>query len=201
MVSADVVVAGMRRETCCVFALSKLKAAGVGAAALLAIGGATTYVLQHDNPSPAPVLADSDEDAEVMQIINPLNSRALDKAPPRVFLRKSNGPAHQTGSIVSNGKVMGKTTPLREVLATAYGTTPSRLRMAGDAPWPQQRVDYLVSLLAGQKEALQEVIRQKLGLTAHRETRSEDVYVLTMRSGDFPHLNLLLQVQQKVLGR
>ena len=53
---------------------------------------------------------------------------------------------------------------------------------------PKAKYDYLVSLPGGQKEALQQALREKLGLIAHVETRPEEVYVLKFKPGDFPGL-------------
>jgi uncharacterized protein (TIGR03435 family) len=170
-------------------AISKLKIAAAATAALLLAGGATTYVvIQQHRLQPAAVVTQSADDVLALEIIDTLDSRALDQAPPIVFLRVHDGPDDRTGSIESNGKVMGKAVSIRSLLATAHGTSPSRLRIAGQTTLPDQRVDYLVSLPSGQKEALQQAIREKLGLIAQRENREEDVYVLTARPGEFTGL-------------
>ena len=172
-------------------AISKLNTAIAATAALLLVGGTTTYVVVHHNRpllQPAAAIAESADDALALEIIDTMNSQSLDVAPPLVFLRVHSGPDDRTGAISSNGRFMGKASSIRSLLAIAYGTTPSRLRAAGQTPLPDLRVDYLVSLPSGQKEAMQQAIRQKLGLIAHRENREEDVYVLTARPGEFTGL-------------
>ena len=172
-------------------AISKLNATIAATAALLLVGGTTTYVAVHYNrpqPQPAAAVAESADDALALEIIDTMNSRSLDAAPPLVFLRVHDGPDDQAGAVSSKGKFMGKAQSIRSLLATAYDTTPSRLRTAGQVPLPDLRVDYLVSLPSGQREALQQAIREKLGLIAHRESREEDVYVLTARPGEFTGL-------------
>jgi len=173
-------------------AISKVKAAAAAAAALLLVGGTATYVVvQKIRPHPqlAATMVESADDVLALEIIDTMNSGSLDNAPPLVFLRVYDGLDRSTGTIgTSNGKVMGRAVPIRELLADAYGTTPSKLRMAGQTALPDHRVDYLVSLPSGQKEALQQVISAKLGLTVQRENRLEDVYVLTAHSGQFTGL-------------
>jgi uncharacterized protein (TIGR03435 family) len=173
-----------------IMAISKLKAAVVATAALLLVGGPTAYVVVQQiraRPQPAPAVVESVDDALALGIINSMNSQTLDTAPPIVFLRAHEPhPSDQTAAIAAGGgKIMGKSASIQDLLATAYGTTQSRVRMDGPA-WPDVRVDYLVSLGSGQKRELQRIIREKLGLTAHRENRLEDVYVLTARAGEFP---------------
>jgi uncharacterized protein (TIGR03435 family) len=173
-------------------AISKLNAALAATAALLLVGGTTTYVIVHQNrarpPQPVANVVESADDALAMSIIDTMNSQSLDAAPPMVFLRVHDGSGGNTGSLASGGKLMGKGVSIRELLAIAYGITQSRLRMARQAPWPAEHVDYIVSLPSGQKEALQQSIREKFGLIAKRESRQEDIYVLTARAGEFPGL-------------
>lgn len=176
-----------------IMAISKLKTAAVVAATLLLAGGTTSYVVVQLNrarpPQPAGPVAESADDTLALEIIDSMNSRRLDTAPPLVFLRIHDGPDRNTGTIgTGNGKVMGQAASLPELLAEAYGTTVSRLRTAGPATLPDLRVDYLVSLPSGQKQALQQVIREKLGIVAQRNKRLEDIYVLTARSGEFAGL-------------
>jgi len=169
-------------------AISKLKVTAT-VAVLLLVGGTTTYVVVEQirarSASPAVTVAASADDALAWEIIDTMNSQALDGAPPLVFLREHDGSEHNTGTVSSQGKLMGKGVSIRQLLAIAHGVPQSRVRMAGQAPWPALKVDYLVSLRSGQKEALQKAIREKFGMTAQREVRLEDVYVLTARSGEF----------------
>ena len=58
---------------------------------------------------------------------------------------------------------------------------------------PDAKYDFLVSLPAGQKGALQQAIREKVGLIGRQETREQEVYVLKSKAGDFPGLQPSLQ--------
>jgi len=112
----------------------------------------------------------------------------LEEAPPRAFLRASGASDGREGSIATNGKFMGKGVTAGELLAMAYRTSRSRLRPVNGVTLPDGRFDYLVSLTSGQREALQQLIRERLGLTARTDTREEDVYVLTARDGESDNL-------------
>ena len=168
-------------------AFSKAQTAAVTVAAVLLAGGGT-YVIQHQK-EPAPPTATattapvtSDNESLIRDIIAQMNSRALENAPPFLFVGPSlsdRGP----GVISMNRKFMGKGVTLRELLATAYGTSRTRVRTPG-VELPPDRFDYLVSLATGQQEALQQLLRDRFGLTAGQATQEEDVYVLTMRAGE-----------------
>ncbi len=170
-----------------IMALSKLKLAATATIAVLMVTG-TTYVIQHRVREPVASSVETDDDAMILRIIRQMNSRALDEAPPRVFLRASGTDDRRTGTISANGKFMGRGVSVAELLAMAYRTSRGRLRPLDGVALPDGRFDYLVSLASGQREALQQLIRERLGLTAQAGTREEDVYVLTARTGEFDNL-------------
>ena len=173
-----------------IMAISKLKIAATATVAVLLASG-TAYVVQHRPAPPRAATVESnpdDDDALILRIIHQMNSRALEEAPPRVFLRASGALDGREGSISTNGKFMGKGVTVAELLAAAYRTSRGRLRPVGGVTLPEGRFDYLVSVASGQREALQQMIRERLGLTAHVGTREEDVYVLTALAGEFDNL-------------
>ena len=172
-------------------ALSKAQTAVVSIAAVLLVGGATTtYVVQHSgNPATetAAAAAPAGDESTIRQIIDQMNSRALDKAPPIAFVGDCLTGSERQGAISTNKRFMGKAATIRELLALAYGTSRTRVR-TGSLELPSGRFDYLISLPSGQREALQSILRERFGLEAHPGTQEEDVYVLTARAGDFENL-------------
>lgn len=140
------------------------------------------------SPSPPAATGEPSDAERAGKIIDRMNSRALENAPPMVYLGESTvqdgGP---NGAIVSNGKGMGRGLTLLELLASAYGTSRSRVRLAEGVKLPAGRFDYLVTTDSGQKETLQRLLRETFGLTAHPAAREEDVYVMRARSGEFDH--------------
>ena len=169
-------------------ALSKIKIAAAATVALVLAGGTTTYVIQKSRQSKP---ADEAGDAAALKIINSLNSGVLDKAPPLVFLRATRPPYAQFGLIEAKGKMMGKSVSIEKLLSLAYGANQSRL--VASMRLPDAKYDFLVSLPAGQKGALRQAIREKVGLIGRQETREKEVYVLKSKAGDFPGLQPSLQ--------
>jgi len=165
-------------------ALYKTKTAAITAVALLLAAGTTTYVIQKSHSSP--LVREEDDDAAALKIIKSGNSWVLDAAPPLVFLRASKPPAGPSQSVASNGKLMGAGKSIEQLISIAYGVNETRL--VASTPLPKTKYDFLVSLPSGQKEALQQALRDKLGIVARMETRQEEVYVLKSKPGDFPGL-------------
>jgi RNA polymerase sigma factor (sigma-70 family) len=167
-------------------ALSKIKAVAVAVVALLAVGGATNLVIQH-NRSPAggrPSLTDQDE-AAILRLIESMNARALSTAPPYVYVRPTRTPGEHHGAITMNGRIMGRGVRIEQLLAAAYGTSESRVRPKPGVSLPTERYSYVISLNSGQQEALQNTLREQLGLTARLVKRTEPVYLLKSRVGQF----------------
>src|SRR4030095_3456635 len=119
--------------------------------------------------------------------IDQMNSRALDEAPPFLFVAKSLSDFERPGAISMNRKFMGRGVTFRELPPTASGTSRTRVRTGG-VELPPGKFDYLVSLASGQQEALQRLLRDKFGFTAQRVTQKEDVFVLTARPGEYENL-------------
>jgi uncharacterized protein (TIGR03435 family) len=114
-----------------------------------------------------------------------MNSQALRDAPPMVYVGESISADGRNGAINFNGKAMGRGLTIAELIANAYGTSRSRLRMARGVRLPAGRFDYLVSAEGGSNVALQQALRDKFGLTARVAAQEEDVYVLRARAGEF----------------
>jgi uncharacterized protein (TIGR03435 family) len=82
--------------------------------------------------------------------------------------------------------MMGKEVSIKQLFSMAYGVNQSRV--VGSTTLPDQKYDFLVSLPAGQPEALQKAIREKLGLIGQEQVREEEVYILKTHQGEFPGL-------------
>jgi uncharacterized protein (TIGR03435 family) len=167
-------------------ALSKIKTIAVAVVALLAVGGATSLVIQH-NRSPAGdrrSLTQQDE-AAILRLIESMNARALSTAPPYVYVRPTRTPGGHQGAITMNGRIMGRGVRTEQLLAAAYGTSESRVRPKPGVALPTERYSYVISLNSGQQEALQKTLREQLGLTARPVKRTEPVYLLKSRAGQF----------------
>jgi uncharacterized protein (TIGR03435 family) len=163
-------------------ALSKFKIAAAGVALLL-VGGTTTYVVNQN------LFRAAAGDETALRIFQSGSASELDKAPPLVFLRVSKphaGPEGAATAATANGKMMGKDVSIKTLLSRAYGMNQSRV--GGSTALSDQKYDFLVSLPASQPEALQKAIREKLGLTAQKQVREEEVYILKAHPGDFPGL-------------
>jgi uncharacterized protein (TIGR03435 family) len=174
--------------------ITKPQAAVIALGIVLAVGGGVSYVLQNrsENQSAAapPIVstpAARNDEAALRNIISQMSSRALEAAPPAVFVGESLSGMEQHGTLTMNNKFMGTGVTIQELLAVAYGTSRTRIRTTGVNLSPGH-FDYLVSLPSGQKEALQELLRSRFGLEAHPETLEEDVHVLTARAGEFENL-------------
>jgi uncharacterized protein (TIGR03435 family) len=131
-----------------------------------------------------PASEPSKEDA-ARDLIDQMNPGALRGAEPLVYVARAEGGPGRHASIAVNGKFMGRAVSAPELLATAYGTSRSRIRVGEGVRLPEGRFDYLVTLESGQKEALQERIRELFGLVARTDTRAEEVFVMTARTGEF----------------
>ena len=107
-------------------------------------------------------------------------------AEPTVSIRPTKYSHDAAGSMSSYGKVLGICQPFTELLGRAYDVSETRILPL--TPLPDGNYDFIASIPAGQKEALQARIESRFGLTARHETRSTDVLVLTVGRRDAPGL-------------
>lgn len=88
-----------------------------------------------------------------------------------------------------NGRrMMGRNVPLRDVIAAAYGQSPSHVVLPPDAP--RGNFDFLVTVAGDQRPRLQAAIRRKLGYVAQKETRDTDVLALKIVNANLPGLTV-----------
>jgi uncharacterized protein (TIGR03435 family) len=85
-------------------------------------------------------------------------------------------------------RIMGRNVPLREVVAAAYGESPSRVVLPPDAP--KGNFDFLVTAASDSRPRLQSVIRRQLGYAAQKEKRDTDVLALKIMDSRLPGLTV-----------
>jgi uncharacterized protein (TIGR03435 family) len=110
----------------------------------------------------------------------------LERAPPTVSIRPTRFTRELERASGTGGKILALYQPFDSLIARAYDTSPCRVLDL--TPLPQGNFDFITSIPQRQKEALQEMIKQKFGITGRRERRESDVLLLTLRRNDAPGL-------------
>jgi len=117
-----------------------------------------------------------------------LDSAYLETAPPMVLLRPSK---YAKGDYIITGretgpdaKLMRRGADFAEILTTAYGVGQQEMVLPADAPGG--RFDLLLTTTNHQQEALRAEIKRQFGLSAHMETRTNDVLFLRIARTDSP---------------
>jgi uncharacterized protein (TIGR03435 family) len=167
------------KTTLKIMAWTKMKTtivAGVGI--LLAAGTVTVTVKQIDKLK-------SDEPWRVERI----SSDAVAKLPPEVRILPTK--FAKSGNLAAAGpgvdKFVGIGQPVVNIVWAAYNWPQGRTVFA-DAE-PSNRYDFVATLDQGSREALQEELKNKLGLTGRHETRDMDVLLLKVRNANAPGLH------------
>jgi uncharacterized protein (TIGR03435 family) len=121
------------------------------------------------------------------------NSDVLEKAKPQVrILPAKSSPGGYGTSLLSHGGfgIMGIAAPVKGIVAIAYDA--NLLRTIFPTDMPAGNYDFISKLPPGSKKAadvaLQEEVKKKFGLVAHRETREIDVLLLTAQNHTRPGL-------------
>lgn len=92
---------------------------------------------------------------------------------------------HEDSSSVT--RALGRNVPLRIAIAEAYDCNPARVVLPPDAP--KTGFDFLVTTGVSARDDLRKAI-EKLGYTAHRETRDMDVLALKVEDPNLPGLTV-----------
>jgi hypothetical protein len=143
-----------------IMAWTKAKTAIVVGASVLLAAGTTTITVKG--------IAHHREES-VWSRITRCDLKQMDSAPPTVSIRPTRYTPQVAGAAGSAGKVLALYQPFDVLLARAYDVSPCRILPL--TPLPQGDFDFIASVPQRQKEALQELIRQKFGITGRRETR------------------------------
>jgi uncharacterized protein (TIGR03435 family) len=115
------------------------------------------------------------------------NRKQLEAVPEFVSIRPTKFDKRQEAFVGGNGtKMLGINVPSAGLLGHAYEVR--RTRIVNPNLLPKGRYDVIVSLPDHQMEAFQAAIKKKFGLTARKERRDTQVYVLTVSKTDAPGL-------------
>ena len=160
-----------------IMAWTKAKTAIVAGAGLLLVVGTTTVTVKEISHH---------REESVWSHITRCDLKQMESAPPTVSIRPTRYTSQVAGAAGSVGKILALHQPFDVLLARAYDVSPCRILSL--TPLPQGDFDFIASVPQRQKEALQELIRQKFGITARRETRETDVLLLTLKRPGAPGL-------------
>jgi uncharacterized protein (TIGR03435 family) len=107
---------------------------------------------------------------------------------PTHFSLPSNGTSFSSYTRSPSGqnivRHMGRNVPLEQVMAMAYQCNPSRI--VPPPTKPKGNFDFLVTVPDPSQKRFKAAIQEKLGYTAHWETRDTDVLLLETRMPDPP---------------
>jgi uncharacterized protein (TIGR03435 family) len=162
-----------------------------GTAVLLAAGTTTVVVekIARARTVPnIPKLSATDlswaDDAKYWEI----NSMELDKLPPGVFIFRPTRFGNSGGGVWSGRRMTMKNYSVRDLVGAAYGFAYTRTIFPSDMP--REHFDVMGTLPNGSKESLKNELKQRFGLTTHRETREMDVLLLKVKNSNPPNLKV-----------
>jgi uncharacterized protein (TIGR03435 family) len=160
-------------------AWTKMKTTLVISAGLLLATGTATVTVRH--------IAARKAD-EPWQVAN-ISSDTVAKLPPEVKIlpTKFRRPGNLAGGGPGVAKFVGIGQPVVNIVWAAYDWPQARTIFA--IPEPTDRYDFIVTLAQDPREALQQELKNKLGLVGHHETRDMDVLLLKVRNANAPGLH------------
>jgi uncharacterized protein (TIGR03435 family) len=118
-----------------------------------------------------------------------ISSDTVARLPPEVKIlpTKFRQPGNLAGVGPGVAKFVGIGQPVVNIVWAAYDWPQARTIFA--APEPTGRYDFITTLAQGPREALQQELKNKLGLVGHHETRDMDVLLLKVRNANAPGLH------------
>jgi uncharacterized protein (TIGR03435 family) len=115
-----------------------------------------------------------------------ITSYDLDKLPPAVEILPTIFPGR--GDQAGNGrKFVGISQSVADLVSVIYKWP--QARMIFPAGEPPEKYDYVATLPNGSREALHDVLKKKLGLVGHTETKDEEALLLIMQNPNAPGLH------------
>jgi uncharacterized protein (TIGR03435 family) len=161
-----------------IMAWTKMKTAVVVGMGILIAAGTTTVTIKQIEKH------NSDEPWQVERI----SSDAVAKLPPEVRILPTK--FAKSGDLAAAGpgvdKFVGIGQPVVNIVWAAYNWPQGRTVFV--AAEPTNRYDFVATLNQGSREALQEELKNKLGLVGRRETRDMDVLLMKVRNPNAPGL-------------
>jgi uncharacterized protein (TIGR03435 family) len=150
---------------------------------LLAAG--TTTVVVHRIKGQESDLPDSEKSWRYANI----SSDTVGKLPPEVEILPTKFPKSGNLAAVAPGvdKFVGIGQSVANIVWAAYNWPQARTIFAN--PEPTDRYDFITTLAHGGREALQQELKNKLGLVGRHETRDMDVLLLKVRNANAPGLH------------
>ena len=157
-------------------AWTKAKTALAAGIAVLLVGGATTVIVKKSVPG----FTNSDPYETIFEKPNSYSMAQLESAPPTLIVRPTRYPNKGGGIWTPTGKGVCVNATVQDLVGIAYGMPGTRMILQDDLP--AGHYDYLATLPSHQNEALQEELRKRFHIVAHRETRQTDVLLLKIRN-------------------
>jgi uncharacterized protein (TIGR03435 family) len=162
-----------------IMAWSKTNTAIVaGVIALLAAGTATIAVKQIEKA----------HTSDSLWRYPNINSGTVDKLPPEVKVLPTifpGGGNFQEGDNPLKCVGIGQSVPT--LISAAYRWPQARMIFSGGVP--PGKYDFISTLAQGDRQALQDEVKNKLGLVGHPETKNEDVLLLVLQNPNAPGLH------------
>lgn len=155
-------------------AWTKAKMAIVVGAGILLAAGTTTVIVKKATTSTSASIYEAIFEHPSSQGMN-----LLESAPPTLIFRPTQFPQKNgSGFWTPTGKSVAVNYPLNTLFGIAYGVSSVYVVFPDDFNLGNTNYDVLITLPDHQKEALQEELKKRFGLTAHVETRETDVLLL-----------------------
>jgi uncharacterized protein (TIGR03435 family) len=167
-----------------IMAWTKAKIAVVTVVGILLAAGTTTVVVYHIKGQES-----EDSDPEKSWRYANISSDTVGKLPPEVKILPTKFPESGNLAGVAPGvaKFVGIGQPVVNIVWAAYNWPQARTIFAN--PEPPDRYDFITTLAHGGREALQQELKNKLGLVGRHETRDVDVLLLKVRNANAPGLH------------
>jgi uncharacterized protein (TIGR03435 family) len=125
-----------------------------------------------------------------------IGSRTIDKLPPEVkilptLFPKGGNLSEGIGSDHWHAKCVGIGQPVVNLVWAAYIWPQARMIFPDGEP--KEKYDFIATLPEGNRQALQEELKNKLGWVGNPETKNEDVLLLEMQNPNAPGLHAPVQ--------
>ena len=166
------------KTTLKLMAWTKAKITTVAVVGILLAAGTTTIAVRQITTRKA---------GEPWRVAN-ISSDTVAKLPPEVKIlpTKFRQPGNLAGVAPGVAKFVGIGQPVVNIVWAAYDWPQARTIFA--TPEPTDRYDFIATLAQGSREALQQELKNKLGLVGHHENRDMDVLLLKVRNANAPGL-------------